>query len=381
MSDFLENEIEIEDTGTFSPQQISPLTKPYNPLDVDIISQAQSLSNVFKRLENNEIDLAPDFQRNADLWNKKEQSRLIESILIKIPLPIFYFDCSEDDTWIVVDGLQRLTALKKFVVLHPDAPDKLRLCDLEYLQDLNGRTYEELPRTYQRRLQEENIFTYMIRPGTPDNVKTSIFRRINTGGLQLNNTEILNSVYRGWVADLIKKMANAEAFLTATNRKIPSKRMTDRDFVIRFIAFFILNHEKYTGNIEEFTDKSLFYLKANMENKADYIYDRFIFSMTYCRELFGEYAFRKYLSDKTGNKVFGRINKALFETVASELCFFPESALRKIISHKEEFFEEYKELFKDEFFDSITATTGSPEHVKVRHLIFKNFINSFLEKL
>lgn len=382
MSDDIKLDIESEDYNTLYANEIPPITKPYNPLDVDIISQPQTLTNIFDRLRNDEIDLSPDFQRNPNLWNKREQSRLIESILIKIPLPAFYFDCLEDDTWVVVDGLQRLTALKNFVVLSYNDKHKLKLSELEYLQDLNGKTYEDLPRLYQRRLNEENIFAYMIRPGTPDNVKVSIFKRINTGGLQLNNTEILNSVYRGKVSNLVKKMADAKEFLTATNNKISSKRMTDRDFVIRFLAFYILGYNKYGGNIEEFLNEALSYIKKEFTEKLEKdIYDTFTFSMQYCYEIFDSNAFRKYFTDKNGEKVFGPMNKALFETVSSELCFFSEDELKKILSHKEIFIEKYKLLFEGKFFDSITTSTGSIENVNIRHTIFKQFIDSFLENL
>lgn len=382
MSDDLKLDIESEDYDTLYADEIPPITKPYNPLDVDIISQPQTLTNIFDRLRNDEIDLSPDFQRNPNLWNKREQSRLIESILIKIPLPAFYFDCLEDDTWVVVDGLQRLTALKNFVVLPPEDKNKLKLSELEYLDDLNGKTYEELPRLYQRRLDEENIFAYMIRPGTPDSVKVSIFKRINMGGLQLNSTEILNSVYRGQVSNLIKKMADSEEFLAATNKKISIKRMMDRDFVIRFTAFYVLRYENYRGNIEEFLDKALSYIKKEFtENLEKDIYDKFTFSMKYCYEIFGHYAFRKYLTDKNGEKIFGPLNKALFETVSSEFCFFSEDELQKIVSHKENFIEKYKLLFEGKFFDSITESTGSLENVNIRHTVFKQFIDSFLENL
>ena len=104
--------------------EIIPIQDPYNPLDVDIIQQPLALRNIFDRLENNEIILDPDFQRNHDLWSLKQQSRLIESLLIRIPLPAFYFDSSTNEDWTVVDGLQRLTALYNFVIRKPEDEKK-----------------------------------------------------------------------------------------------------------------------------------------------------------------------------------------------------------------------------------------------------------------
>ena len=84
---------------------------PFNPQDIDIKTKTMSLDNIIKRLREGEIDMAPDFQRQGNLWPTEKQSQLIESILIKLPLPAFYFDGSDDNKWLVVDGLQRLSAI------------------------------------------------------------------------------------------------------------------------------------------------------------------------------------------------------------------------------------------------------------------------------
>ena len=98
------------------------------------------MRNLIERLKFKEIDMNPDFQRHADLWDNPKMSRLIESILIRFPLPAFYFDASDEDRWLIVDGLQRLSAIKKFVV-----DKKLKLSGLEYLEDFKGKGYDELP--------------------------------------------------------------------------------------------------------------------------------------------------------------------------------------------------------------------------------------------
>ena len=79
-------------------------------------NQVIALESLVRRLKYNEIDLTPEFQRNPDLWNRTKMSRLIESIILRLPLPIFYFDVSNNNKWVVIDGLQRLSTLKKFIV-------------------------------------------------------------------------------------------------------------------------------------------------------------------------------------------------------------------------------------------------------------------------
>ena len=98
-----------------------------------------------------------DFQRHAELWNSPKMSRLIESILIRFPLPAFYFDASDENNWLIVDGLQRLSTIRKFVI-----DKKLRLNGLEFLTDLNGKTFDKLHRQYQRRIEECPVTVYMI---------------------------------------------------------------------------------------------------------------------------------------------------------------------------------------------------------------------------
>ncbi|MCI9137664.1 MAG: DUF262 domain-containing protein, partial [Lachnospiraceae bacterium] len=165
-----------EETG--SP--IDSSIKPFNPSTIDIIMKPITLDSIVKRIENEEINMETEFQRKSGLWSEMKKSQLIESLLLKIPLPAFYFDESREDSWLIIDGLQRLTALKEFMV------DKsLKLEGLEFFLDLNGCGFDDLPRVFTRRLEETSLVSFNIRAGTPENVKFNIFKRINTGSLEL----------------------------------------------------------------------------------------------------------------------------------------------------------------------------------------------------
>ena len=243
MSEYRLNEgVEEENLYGDTPQTEGEITEPFDPKDVDIVSQPMIVANIIERLKEGSIVLEPDFQRNPDLWDDGKQSRLIESLIIRIPLPSFYFDYDDaSDKYIVVDGLQRLWAIRRFASLDKIDPDRLHLTGLEYLKEYEGKIYEELPVTFQRRIREQTFTAYVIRPGTPESVRNSIFTRINTGGLQLTPAEIKNSVYRGQAADLLRELAHSDAFVKATRGKVQSTSMTDCEFVNRFLAFYLLD--------------------------------------------------------------------------------------------------------------------------------------------
>jgi len=197
-------EIEINDTTPDENGEIdAPMMEdPFNPAEIKIISKQDTLRNLIERLRHDEIDMNTDFQRHAELWDTQKMSRLIESILIRFPLPAFYFDASLDDKWLIVDGLQRLSSIRKFVLEKSDK--KLRLRGLEYLKEFNGKPFDELHRNYQRRIDECPVTLFLIQPGTPEKVKYSIFRRINTGGLVLTDQEIRNAMAKPEIREYLK---------------------------------------------------------------------------------------------------------------------------------------------------------------------------------
>lgn len=354
------------------PENSHPeIKEPYNPEMVDIVPAPLTIRSLLDRIENKEIDLNPDFQRKSGLWDDTKKSRLIESILIKVPLPVFYFDSRNEDKWTIVDGLQRVSTLNEFII-----EKKLKLSNLEYLEEFNNCSYAELPRSMQRRIQECQILTYCIRKGTPDDVTMSIFKRINTGGLVLSLAEIRNCVFHGIAAELIKNMASLESFKKATRNKISSDRMDDRDLATRFTAFSILGYENYDGNMDLFLEKSLDTIKKTYtQEQTDLLLQKFNKSMLCCREVFGDYAFRKKIKDV--NK-YGPLNKSLFECISCCVGLLSEEEQKLLVKNKEDFFKSYINLFDQPFYYAINSATGSVEHVFLRHKEFTNLLKNKL---
>lgn len=336
-----------------------------------------SISNIIDRLENDEVDLAPDFQRHSALWSQEKQSRLIESLMLKIPLPAFYFDASKEDKWIVIDGLQRLTAFQNYLVGVKDSDNtkrKFKFKGMQFLTDFNDKTFDELPRQYIRRIKEANIIVYTVAQGTPDEVVFNIFQRINTGGVQLNDQEIRQALYSGRGTGLIKDLADMSAFKEATQYAVKPDRMMDREYVLRFISFTELDYEsEYKGKIDSFLIKGL--KKANNFNDDDIerVTKKFVRVMNRCNAVFGKLAFRRY----SKNFRRGPINKAIFEIWS--ICFseLNDNELDKIQQRKDEFINGFAELLTDAEFSS--DLRSSHQNAVMRRVgMARNLIKEFI---
>lgn len=331
----------FERDETYSADEEEP--EKFIPADVNITQKPMNIYNLMERLEYGEIDLQPDFQRKGGLWSNEQQSQLIESLMLKIPLPAFYFNASVDDRWVVIDGLQRLTAFNNFLV----GKKKKRFEKLQYLSEFNGLTFDELPRQYIRRVKEAPIIAYTVEKGTPDEVVFNIFRRINTGGLQLTPQEIRQALYRGKGTDLIAELAECKEFLEATQYSVAPDRMLDREYITRFIAFTELDYRaEYKGNIDNFLIKGLKRVNNYSENQLSEIEHNFRRIMKYVADIFGKYAFRKYNQDWRR----GPINKAIFELWGICFCRMSDDDLQKLVDKRQEFLSAFQNLLQNSEF-------------------------------
>ena len=321
-----------------------------------------------------EIDETDDLQRNPGLWNVIQKSRFIESLMIKIPIPAFYFDGSQKP-WRVVDGLQRLHTIRSFI------NNEFRLTSLEYLQlECGGKLYSDknLPGYLKRRILDAEIIAYVINPGTPNNVKYNIFKRINTGGLQLNGQEIRNAFFHGEPADFTKKLANHKDFKEATNSKVSSRRMMDREYANRFIAFQLFNFYDYNGKMDFFLSEAMNELYQRSSNDYQELELNFVRSMQLANEIFEGYAFYRPKFD--GN--WGRQpNKAVFDTFSWNLNEFSDREIYRIINNKETFKIQYCAFMNDNeaMFKSVNDTTGSKTSVLNRFGLLNNFLKDFIQ--
>lgn len=373
--------LEVDPNEDLPPENI---TVPYDPSKTVIDTKPMSLDLLVRRLKYNEIDLAPEFQRSADLWNDQRMSRLIESVLIRIPLPVFYFDASEDKDWLVIDGLQRLSTFRRFIV-----ENNLRLSQLEYLRHLEGKTFSELPRDLQRRIEETQVTVHLIQPGTPTDVKYNIFRRINTGGLVLTAQEIRHAMNRGGGANqFLLELARLPEFLKATANSVPTERMEDRELVLRFVAFSHTPYRDYgkrirlasieaEENLDLFLTRHMEFLNGATDDQREQIRTAFRRAMISASAIFLDDAFRKrYEPDTKRNP----INKALFDAWSTLLGALSPNDVVRLAQRGERVREGLRNALKtDRLFDqAVTQGTGDPRKVVKRFEVIERLIQSIL---
>ena len=309
--------------------------RPFDPSKISITMKPMTLDALIKRIQNEEIEFDTSFQRKAGLWSKRQKSQLLESIFLRIPLPAFYFDATDEDEWLIIDGLQRVSTLKEFAV-----DKKLKLQELEFFPELNGCNYDKLPRMFQRRIDETVINVYLVNPSTPENVKFNIFKRINTGGLMLEPQEIRNALFQGQATEFLQECSKLECFINATAGSIKSERMLDREFVLRYVSFCYLDLQLYNGNIDEFLNEGMKFLNHADEMYIREIKNEFTFVMKAMFAVMGNNSFRKICEDGRRRP----INKVIFESWCYVFKTLTPEIVEQLEKKKEKVQKEYMKL-------------------------------------
>ena len=371
----LAEEIEQIDESS-SHGESGDIIDPFDASKIDIRDQAISLDLLVKRIRQGRINLYPEYQRLPELWGPQRMSQLIESLLIRIPLPVFYFDGS-NDAWEVVDGLQRLSTLKRFMVDKGD--EALRLTGLEYLRQYNGKTFEELPLFLQGRIEETQLMIYIINPGTPEEIKFNIFKRINTNGLMLKPQEIRNALNQGIPSKTIREMSAYPEFKSATQEKVPTRRMEDCDFVARFVGFYH-GYREYSPDLDSWLNKGMARLKTMSEIEIGQMKANFKKAMLAMHDIFGDEAFRKRYESLEENPRRKPINKALFDTWSVNLAKLNNEEIYKLVRRKKRLSDGFIKLMNTtEFDDAVSRSTGDSQSVRRRFEMISDLIQRTLE--
>ncbi len=344
-----------------SEEELPLVTEPFDPRKIDITPENQNVQYLVDMLEDEHIDLSTEFQRSRDLWSPTKMSRLIESLIIRLPIPSFYFAATDrlpptpQYPLQVVDGLQRLSALNNFVVQR-----NLTLMGLSFLKDIEGKQFAQLDKSSQRALLRAQITIYIIRPGTPKKVTYILFERLNTGGLTLNPQEIRHALNQGIPAKYLEELVEIPSFKSLIT--MSDGRMKNRELALRYLAFRMTPPERYQRPLKRFLDDAMEKLAGTKKEQRDVWKHDFNRALAVVPELLGEAAF----SRQTQRRQF---NKALFEAWSCCLAEISEAKRKNLLRRSESVQSAYRNLLnsdKSRLSIAVSVSTSDEDAVKAR---------------
>lgn len=360
-----EEDVEMVDNPFGENEDISShetITTPFSPSDISLTNPPMNLGDLIDMIKEGWINFGTDYQREENLWNDTQQSRLIESVLLGLRLPAFYFEEVSKRQWNIIDGLQRCCAIRNFCV-----DNTLALTDLEFLaKGFNDKKYSDFDFATRRDIRMLPITVNILAKGVPDMVKYVLFKRLNTGGIPLTNQEIRNAIYSGPAIETIKRMAKSQEFIKATEGKVETLRKTDMDFASRFAAFYILGWENYKPDLERFINEAMETLRdkwtASQRIKLE---DDFKRAMQLAHDLFGNRAFRR-IREKNARRT--PLNKAYFEVIGVMFAKLDQNDCTQLRINKDLLETNMRTAMKynQTYWNSFSGGTGDRNAVRLR---------------
>ena len=324
---------------------------------VAISKNDRSLAEFYRWFKNGRLVIDPEWQRSY-IWDRRRASKLIESFLVDIPVPVIYLAKNEVTKYEVIDGVQRLTSIFEFF------DGKFKLTSLELVPDANGRAFAELSDVLQHKLEETTLRTFELSPNTSKNLLFIIFERLNTGGVALNEMEIRNCIFRGSLNSLIKRLTEVPEFVQCVSQTGMQRRMLDRALILRFFAFYERGYQKAQAGLKAYLNEFFHYYRNPQAAKLDELEKRFRMAMRASLTVFGDHAFRLRKHDrKKAGEWAGRINASIFQVIAVSFTAYD---LHQITQRADAIYEEYLDLIAtDELWvECVTKSTGDPTKIR-----------------
>ena len=321
------------------------------PIDTLLIrNEPRTVHDVLRRIEQGRFVMDPDFQREF-IWDEDKQSKLIESVMMRIPLPVFYLAEDPQGRMVVVDGLQRLSTFDRFV------KNELRL-RLSERPELDGKRFCDLPPRIQNRVEDCILILYILDAKVPDQTRLDIFERVN-GGVPLTRQQMRNCLYMGDATRFLRSESRTDLFKRATGSSLRWQTMRDREFVNRFCAFQILDISKYR-DMDEFLAACL----TTMNKHTDVlpaVSEQFNTTLGNNLYLFGKHAFRKHVPEQEHRSV---LNASIWDVMSTGLSRYPQQVIKTHSAELRAGF--YRLMQNDEFVSAITYGTSDAKRVHRR---------------
>lgn len=322
--------------------------------DLLIRTQNRTIFEVHRRIEQRSYVMSPDFQRDF-IWDEKKQSKLIESVIMRIPLPVFYMAEDDEGRIVVVDGLQRLFTFQRFL------NDKLKL-QLPDRAELNGKRFSDLESRLKNRIEDFNLTFYTIDSTVPEQARLDIFDRVNSGE-PLSRQQMRNCLFMGKATSFLKKEARTPIFLKATGHSLNTKTMRDREMVNRFCAFQLLPVDSYRGDMDIFLAESLRRMNRMDDSDLSRLSDEFRNGLANNYHLFKQHAFRKHDPNLKYQKR-SVLNASFWDVMSTGLSHYEAEKVKEFAKPLRK--AVYELLGDSDFQDAITYSPNSTKRVKLR---------------
>jgi len=354
----------------------SSVKEPFDPSSLKTEVKNATIGLLVDMLKKNLIDLNPEFQRSKDLWGSTKKSQLIESVLMGLPLPSFYFYIDEaQKKWVVIDGLQRLCSLQSFMV------DKtLQLQGLEFLNNKKfGKYFDDFDYFDQLAITMHPVTLNILSGDTSAKARYIIFQRVNSRGTQLNSTEMRNALYQGPATSLISRMVEEKSFVELVTSQIGTTRMKDKEFVSRFLLFYLFSYQKYDGHLDIAISETLDYINKKMSSeRQNEVYSSFCRAVDACKYLLGADAYRKPNNESSIQRK-NIVSLAVFEMLAVTIAQMSCGDLHALKEKKDIFVQFYRQMFKDDLLQRyLTGGTSKIPAVVYRFEKMKDVITRTL---
>jgi len=323
------------------------------PIDTMLIrNESRTVHDVLRRINQGSFVMDPDFQRDF-IWEDEKQSKLVESVLMRIPLPVFYLAEDENGRMVVVDGLQRLSTFQRFTSnqLPLRLPDQI---------ELNKKRFRDLSPKLQNRIEDCNLILYIIDAKVPERARLDIFERVN-GGVPLTRQQMRNCLFMGQATRFLKTEASTDIFLEATGNSLSSSTMRDREFVNRFCAFQILSLDEYRGEMDDFLAQALKKMNKFTAEMLEKLSSEFRTGLDNNYLVFGKHAFRKHTKNQGNRSV---LNASLWDVMSTGLSRYSKTLVETHADALRKAF--YSLMANDRFINAITYGTNDPRRVRER---------------
>lgn len=347
------------------------LTRPSDP-------QVRALHDKQKR---GKLVLQPEFQRQY-VWDRKKASRLIESVLLRVPLPIVYLSEQPDNKEYVIDGQQRLTSLFSFIDGKFPGGEPFKLIGLTAYKELNKKSFTEIGEELQDRIQDYSLRTITLLKQSDADLKFEIFERLNTGSEPLNDMELRNCVYRGPYNALLKNLAAEPDFRALLGLSAPDKRMRDVELVLRFASFYHATYLKYAPPMKRFYNHDMERWKSLSDLDAEHLRAAFKNALALVRSLLGpQRAFKRYYQgdaqNPNGRWEPKKFNASLYDVLMGVMW---DKDKNQVMAALDALREGWIDMMANnaEFKQAIELSTSSVEMVRRRFDLTREWVEDIL---